>query len=285
MFDRKAVVIIEKEFLPYFPEFFEFLYRVTGRNYFLDYDDAVWHNYDRSNNRFIRFLLSNKHRNIIAWSSGITAGSKYIMDYVKKYGAKCTIKLPTVIDLDLYKTDSNMVDKEKPFVIGWIGSPSSSQYLKLIETPLLKLTDKYNAVVHLIGVDEKIANELTFKKEIIVWNAESENEELKKFDVGVMPLKNGEFEQGKCSFKLIQYMGMCKPVVCSPIGENVNVVKHNQSGYLASTDDDWYEMIETLILHPKVGQEMGLCGRKLIEENYSLQANAPMFLKFLNGNV
>jgi glycosyltransferase involved in cell wall biosynthesis len=283
LLDRRSVVVIEKELLPYFPAFLEFLYKLCGRKYFLDYDDAVWHNYDRSNNRLIRLLLSNKHKRIISWSSGVTSGSQYIMDYVLKSGAKNTIKLPTVIDLDLYKTSTNIESRGNPFVIGWIGSPSSSQYLKLIESPLKRLTDEHNVVVHLIGVDKKVANTFTFKKKVISWDAASENKELNKFDVGVMPLQNGEFEKGKCSFKLIQYMGMSKPVICSPVGENANVVKHGVTGFLASNDTEWYEMIKTLILQPITGEKMGLNGRKLVEEHYSLQAKGLVYFKFLTG--
>jgi glycosyltransferase involved in cell wall biosynthesis len=40
--------------------------------------------------------------------------------------------------------------------------------------------------------------------------------ELSSSDIGIMPLKHTMFENGKCGFKLIQYMASGLPVVASP---------------------------------------------------------------------
>ncbi|MDF1637578.1 glycosyltransferase, partial [Alcanivorax jadensis] len=59
-FFRYDVVWIEYELLPYIPAFGERLLKLFSRPYVVDYDDAVFHNYDFSGNRWVRRLLGRK---------------------------------------------------------------------------------------------------------------------------------------------------------------------------------------------------------------------------------
>src|SRR5690554_3812328 len=54
---RYDVLWIEYEVFPYLPAFAEQLLRLLGKPYVVDYDDAVFHNYDRSGNGLIRVFL------------------------------------------------------------------------------------------------------------------------------------------------------------------------------------------------------------------------------------
>lgn len=281
LFNRKDILIIEKELVPYFPPLIEWLYRITNRPFYLDYDDAVWHNYDQSKNKLIKIVLGDKHKYLTRWSAGVICGSDYILNFAQSAGAQRVIKIPTVINLDLYNIVPSKM--ECSFVIGWIGSPSSSQYLKIIEEALCLFTDKYAAVVHLIGVDKTFAQSLNFNKKIIEWSSESENKEISHFNVGIMPLKDSLFEQGKCSFKLIQYMGMGKPVICSPVGENVNVVINNVHGFSAVNTEEWFAALEVLFKNENIRRDMGDKGRELVEKKYSLQVESLNYLKFISG--
>jgi glycosyltransferase involved in cell wall biosynthesis len=99
-----------------------------------------------------------------------------------------------------------------------------------------------------------------------------------------MPLKDSLFERGKCSFKLIQYMGMGKPVVCSPVGENAQVVKHEINGFHAVGCEQWFNSIESLLKETDTCIAMGIKGRALVESYYSLQVQYTNYLKFIDGN-
>ena len=50
-----------------------------------------------------------------------------------------------------------------------------------------------------------------------------------------MPLQDGEWERGKCSFKMLTYMAVGIPVVASSIGMNIEVMEHGNAGILAKT--------------------------------------------------
>lgn len=98
-----------------------------------------------------------------------------------------------------------------------------------------------------------------------------------------MPLKDAPFERGKCGYKLIQYMACGIPVIASPVGVNKEIVDHGKNGFLASNEDEWMEALIKLKADAGLRQYLGLNGRKLVEEKYSLQVCSPKLLALLKG--
>jgi glycosyltransferase involved in cell wall biosynthesis len=277
------LVVIEKELIPYFPPIFEYYLKLIRKPYIVDYDDAIWHNYDKNKNVIIRFLLKNKIKTVMRLSKTVIAGSEYIVNYAKKSGAKKIVKIPTVIDLNKYICEGNENTKLKnnKFIIGWIGSPSTSKYILNINKILSEFTSKYNTIVHLIGFDKRLENKLSFSYRIIDWSEDTEIKEICKFDVGIMPLIDGYFERGKCGFKLIQYMGCKKPVIASPIGENNIIVEHGKNGFLASNSKDWFEYLKILLNHPQKRKILGKNGFLKVKEKYSLKKAKEKYISLI----
>lgn len=110
--------------------------------------------------------------------------------------------------------------------------------------------------------------------EAVQWSNESEVAKICKFDVGIMPLPDEPWTRGKCGFKLIQYMACGLPVVASPVGVNADIVSDGVNGYLADTTDQWVNRLSRLASDHSLREGMGQEGRKLVEEQYCLQATA-----------
>ncbi|MEA3223994.1 MAG: glycosyltransferase, partial [Thermodesulfobacteriota bacterium] len=117
----------------------------------------------------------------------------------------------------------------------------------------------------------------------INWSDGSEVEELKDIDIGVMPLIDDPWSWGKCGLKILQYCGVGVPVVCTPVGVNRDVVKDNLTGYWATDKDEWVEKISLLIEDPGKRKEMGIAGRKVIEEGYTKEVNEVRLLELLKA--
>ncbi len=274
------VIWIEKEALPWVPGWIERKLGLTKATYIVDYDDAIFHRYDQHHFKLIRWILGKKIDRIMRYAAFVLVGNGYLLERAKKAGAKRVEVLPTVIDLEKYP--SNFFNDNNIFTIGWIGTPITSHYLKLVIPALEEFCKKNTARLVLIGAKrDSLPTNMPVK--YVSWSEETETKEIQKFDVGIMPLPDNSWERGKCGFKLIQYMACGKPVIGSPVGVNKKIIKHGINGYQARNIDEWIWAINKLKNDPKLRHKMGKAGRKIVEKNYCLQVTAPKLLKILEN--
>jgi glycosyltransferase involved in cell wall biosynthesis len=101
--------------------------------------------------------------------------------------------------------------------------------------------------------------------------------------IGIMPLTQGPWFEGKCGFKLIQYLACGIPTIASPVGVNSQIVIHGQNGFIASGKQEWIRYLKLLCADPALRSEMGKKGRKHVEDNYSLKSQSPGFLNLFTS--
>jgi glycosyltransferase involved in cell wall biosynthesis len=272
-------IVIEKELFPYFFSWFEKILWLLRVKYIVDYDDAIFHNYDLSSNKLIFFLLKNKINNVMKYSGCVIAGNSYLAERAKVSGAKKIVILPTVIDLDLYTTPKKNTSSK--IVIGWIGSPSTFKYVKNYSSVFAQLLKNPSVELHIIGATEDLG--LAEQVKYLKWSEESEVSLLSQFDIGIMPLENTPWELGKCSYKLIQYMGCSVPVVASSVGMNTEVVDEGINGFLVQTEDEWLSRLNQLIEDISLRQLLGTKGRIKVESEYSVQKKQAVLLEVLTN--
>lgn len=273
------LIYIHIELFPYVPSLFEYVLKICNIKYISDYDDAIFHNYDLNANFITRFLLKNKIKNVIKWSSCVITGSPYLTNYALKYN-KYVIEIPTSIDLERYKSIDD--SRESSFTIGWIGSPSTSKYIIDILPALILFSSKYNCKIILIGFDKSYENQLNLLPvKIIDWNEETEINEMSKFSVGIMPLSNDLWSQGKCGFKLIQYMGCEKPTISTPLETNVKI-NRNSNNLFANNIEEWFETLENIFLNEKYFQKIGYENKLIVEKYYSIDSNSNKYVDLFN---
>lgn len=269
---RRSVVVIEYELLPYCPALLERWLAWRGCRMVVDYDDALFHQYDEHPDKWVRRLLGNKIATVMRLSHTVIAGNAYLADYARRAGARRVEIIPTVIDLDRYPAKPPAADSTD-FIIGWIGSPSTAPYLRDIAPALAEVCKDGRARVRLIGSGP--IDLPGVPTEVIPWCEDSEVDEIHGFDVGIMPLPDEPWARGKCGFKLIQYMACSLPVVASPVGVNTEIVEDGVNGQLANSCAEWMSALRTL-LHDNAGnRRMGKSGRHKVEQKYCLQETAP----------
>jgi len=263
-FDR---IIIEKELFPYFFSWFEKALYLLNVRYIVDYDDAIFHNYDLSTNKLISFCLKNKINNVMKYSNCVLAGNSYLAERARFSGAKKVVILPTVIDIEVYKPKTNY--NSSKIIVGWIGSPSTFKYVQKYAVIFEKILEIANVELHIIGATEDLG--LGNKVKYLKWTEESEVALISQFDIGIMPLENSLWELGKCAYKLIQFMGCGIPVIASAVGTNKEVVEDGINGFLVETEEQWLRKLSLLIENKALRKEFGEKGRIKVESNYSIQ--------------
>lgn len=272
------LIWIEKEIWPHLPAFAERILHLFGKPYVVDFDDAVFHNYDLSGNVLVRRLLGRKIDAVMRHSACVVAGNAYLADRARAAGAPRIEVVPTVVDYTRYVPRRHEVGSRP--VIGWIGSPSTQKYVVKIRDALAKVCRAHDARLMLVGATPQVVNELPgLDVEVVPWSEDSEAELIGRMDVGIMPLPDGPWEKGKCGYKLIQYMACAVPVVASPVGVNVKIVTTSLSGILATSASEWETSLHQLLVSHELRNTMGSAGRMAVEKYYSLQVQAPVLAR------
>lgn len=275
------LIWIEKEIWPNLPAVAERLLHLLGKSYVVDYDDAVFHNYDLSGNALIRRLLGRKIDIVMRHSACVVAGNAYLAARAHAAGAPRIVQIPTVVDHTRYVPRTH--SSHGRLVIGWIGSPSTQKYVVGIRDVLRKVCNQHGARLMLVGATPQIVDELGgMEVDVVPWKEESEADHIGQMDIGIMPLPNGPWEKGKCGYKLIQYMACAVPVVASPVGVNVQIVNDTGSGFLADSGTEWESALSQLLASAELRGAMGNSGRLAVENHYSLQVQAPILARIFN---
>jgi glycosyltransferase involved in cell wall biosynthesis len=267
---------IEKELFPNLPAWFEQALSALNIRYVVDYDDAIFHNYD-INLHPIKMLLTDKIDKVMRNSALVVCGNAYLAERAHTAGSRHVEIVPTVVDLDRYAV---VKSKIRPvLVIGWIGSPSTVKYLDVVLPALKIVAAEFPLQLRVIGAQFASPG---LDVDGRSWSEESEASEIQDFDVGIMPLIDSPWERGKCGYKLIQYMACGRPFVASPVGVNREIVEHGINGYLASTVDEWTHAFRTLYSDSQNRLVMGEHGRRSVEKKYCLQVTAPRLVQLFH---
>ena len=209
----------------------------------------------------------------------VIVGNRYLAQRALDAGAKHIEIIPTVVYLKRYAVPSK--EKKDPFVIGWIGTRSTfEKHLLLIKDWLIKAQQLYRVELHLIGV-AKTEVFLGDHVKLIPWTEDTEVAQLSRFDVGIMPLKDSSWEQGKCAYKIIQYLAMGIPVIASNVGMNAELCIPGETGFLANTEEEFLNAMKVLINDEAVRKEMGRKGRALVEKTYNLEVSSKILTNII----
>lgn len=267
------LIWIEKEALPWVPFFIENLFISANVHYVIDYDDAVFHWYEKSDNFLIKLFLKRKHLSLIRSAKCVIVGNAYLRDYCFSAKARRIEYLPTAVNFKKYEDFSYKQQSiENLPVIGWIGQQSTAYNLMPLKNIFLELVGENKASLSLIGIDGQF---LDCPVTSIPWTDEDEAQHISTFDIGIMPLADGPFERGKCGYKLIQYMSCGIPVIGSGVGENTNIIDHGKNGFIANTPSEWNEYLAILIKDPALRERMGRAGKGKILNGYRTHVTSP----------
>jgi len=246
---------------------FETLEPLTKRPRVLDVDDAIWLH---RRGQFAARLAGR--------CEGIICGNTFLTEQFRQWGPRVTM-IPTGVDTDKFVQGR---PAEKP-IIGWSGMSAGFKYLYRIEPALSQVLKNIpDSKLRVVSDSFPSFQEIPGSKvEFVRWTPENEVSAIHGMSVGIMPLDDSSWEQGKCSFKMLTYMACGIPVVVSPVGMNIEVLSHGRIGFGAKTTDDWVNALQSLLEDMGQRIEMGGNGRQTVLQNYSVDVVAPKLAETL----
>lgn len=266
--ESDVVVIIRKTFARPFLR----LLAACAKHLVFDLDDAIFNSSSGSPSatRQKRFAVAAGSCDCV-W-----AGNGFLSAASTEYNSRVSI-FPTSVDCGQYSVDGVKPDDHVDLV--WIGSGSTRKYLAAAVPFLEQATGAFpEARLKIIADFDLSAGRL--ETLAVPWSEAGEAAELSASHIGIAPMPDDPWTRGKCGLKVLQYMAAGLPVISSPSGVNATIVVHGETGFLAGSDREWKEAVETLVKSSELRRSMGMAGRRRVVEHYSTDAT---FAKMLDS--
>jgi glycosyltransferase involved in cell wall biosynthesis len=241
-----------------------------------DFDDAIYLADTSPANAWSRRLKSvSKVETICRVARHVTVGNEFLAGYAKDRAREVTV-IPSTIDTDVYQIQPRA--RNRVPVIGWTGSATTVPYLTAVAPALKRLREKREFELHVVGANIEIDG---LAVRCLPWRAQTEPDDLRALDVGLMPLSGDEWSRGKCGMKALQYMALGIPPVVSPVGVNTTIVRDGVNGFFASAEEEWIDRIALLLEDEPLRRRLGREARRTVEESYSARTHAPRLARIL----
>ncbi|MCX7982771.1 MAG: glycosyltransferase family 4 protein [Syntrophales bacterium] len=264
------VVLIQKKLFR--PVIFR-LIRLLAKRLIFDFDDAIYC-YERDKKQ-IDFILSQVDHVFVA--------DAYLARYAEKFNDKVTI-----VPIALEKKDMlpHSPGDDKTVKIAWIGRPWNHRYLELLDGVFERLKSTgVNLSLYVVSGAPFRFPRSQFPVINIPWSEEAEEEILRKVDIGIVPLTDDDWSQGKCAYKVLLFMSYGVPVIASPVGVKAELIREGVNGLLASKENEWVEKILLLVHDHELRRKIGEAGYRTFATDYTFESVSARLAQILRLEI
>lgn len=205
-------------------------------------------------------------------ADAITVTTPELADVYREFNSNVFV-LPNCQDPEDWESISRPEPEDK-IVIGWAGSNTHYDDLKLIARPIKKILRNYpNVVFRILGTLPDFLADVKgveLRKDWVpVQNWYSKLAEL-NFNIGIAPVVNRPFNQCKSNIKWQEYGMLGIPTIASNVGP-YKEIEHRETGLLASNDMEWYSYLEELIKNEQERKRLGSNAKQYVLDNLNIQ--------------
>ncbi len=244
-----------------------------------DFDDAIFLSSTTTVNRHFQWAKQEvrRHLHYLRHARLVIAGNTFLAANARNYARRVEV-VPSCIDPSRQPLRSHQ--PTDVVTVGWIGSLTTSEYLK----PLLPVFARLNAhtlrvKLVLVGSDPSLRATWIEHRP---WTQATAPRDLASFDIGIMPLPDTEWTRGKCGYKILQYFSAGVPAIASPVGVTPELIGIER-GLLAASDEEWYSALQRLVSDADERRERGALARTFVEREFSYQMWAPELASLLRS--
>jgi len=273
-------VILERKLLPLWQLH---ILRRAAHHLVFDFDDSVLYrdSYDRrgpySASRLRRFEQT------VRLADTVIAGNDFLADCALRAGAKVerVRVIPTCVEPENYSLARHTSSAGQVDLV-WIVSSSTLQGLEESRMIWERLAESVPRL-RLRVICDRFPHPFPLAVIPIAWQAHTEARDLAAGQIGISWLPDDPWSRGKCGLKVLQYQAAGLPVVANPVGIHSEMVRDGETGFVASSPDDWVSAIRTLAHDSALRKRMGSVGRQQVETDYSLVAWSETFVTSVTG--
>jgi glycosyltransferase involved in cell wall biosynthesis len=233
----------------------------------LDFGDALW---------LPRYRVAH-FRELLGLVDAVTTDNELTAAYIRQYNPHCVVipDCPQVEWFDQQRTSYRRTDAET-ITLGWLGTPGTVYNLYVIWEALEQLFVRHpNLHLRLVGTGPEHPALPPFEK--IKYSCRprySQAEMIREvldMDIGLFPLQDVEASQVRGVLKATVYMAGEAVVVCSPVGQCVELIREGVNGFLAGSSQEWAEKLEYLIVNSPIRRQVAAAGLETVRKSFTVE--------------
>ena len=279
---RYDFVFLFREASPIGPPIIEWALFMMGCKVIFDFDDAIFVPQKSEANPFMSYARCAWKVSYVARRAHIVSVcNPYLVNWARARNPRVAL-IPTTIDEHHHSPRDRAGEPGAMPIIGWTGSHSTARFLGIVRPVLAELQTRRDFEFRVICDHDPRFPELRHYR-FVKWRLESEVDDLSEFQIGLMPVPDGEWERGKVGFKSIQYSALGIPSIVSAVGSGREVVVDGETGLVVDNDAaSWTRALDRLLAEPRLAREMGANARSYILERYSVAANVSNYVRLFD---
>jgi len=163
--------------------------------------------------------------------------------------------------------------KEGDIILGWAGSNTHADALKLLETPLKEVFDRYSNT-YLVVMGDDLPFDFPIDRYIVIpWSKYRLFQSVVLgFDIGLAPLGKTPFNLAKSNLRLLEFGSAGIPCIGTRWGEYEKLIEDGKSGLLCDTAQDWIIAISRMIEEENLRKSTAEALRQeIILKNFELE--------------
>jgi glycosyltransferase involved in cell wall biosynthesis len=254
--------------------------RQLSRRLVYDIDDAIWHPHGR-NHFFLTNLRQNfRLRTILRSADLCVAANEVLATHLRRWTPRVQV-VPMALDESQWAGHETKT-REPRVRIGWSGNPVNFRYLEAIEAALLEIQSKFpNVEFAIFSGQQPDFRKLRFTH--LPFMEGREPETIRTFDIGLLPLPDDPFAQGKSPIKGLQYMACGAAVVLSPVGAAAEMFRDGKTALFAGNHEGWVAALSRLVESGDLRSQLAARAREVFLSRHTTAASFPSLLAAISG--
>jgi glycosyltransferase involved in cell wall biosynthesis len=246
-------------------------------------------------------------RYIVGAADVIFAISPNLVSKVKNYKCENVVFLPAFVDVNLFKMDvisrrkirDDLGLKNGDILVGYTGAFSYTEGIPKLLRAFKHLSKRYPNVKLLIVGGKKGKNDDDVPQlvkrldleDIVKIVPPQPHDDIPKFlsacDITCCPKIDCEDNRAALPIKVVEYISMGIPSVCSSVGGISYIIEDGVDGFLVKPGDvkNLEKTLEWVILNPKSAREIGENGRKKAVKEFSFDVIENVVKEAIKGII
>jgi len=258
------VVVLQRKLLSWFEV--KWLRR-AAKKFIFDFDDALWLRDSHAAKGFESAKRRRRFDTILKHCDAAVAGNAILAAEAAKFCRRVDV-IPTCVDPVKYPQARHERTGAACKLV-WIGSSSTLRGLEA-NAAMLNAIGRAIPGLELTVLCDRMPHFADLAVRGVPWSEATEAAELASADIGLGWVPDDPWSRGKCGLKLLQYHAAGLAVVANPVGVQVEIVRHGETGMLATTTDEWVAAMKRLTTDAELRKRLGMNGRARLVDRFSV---------------